>query len=212
MGEATRAITRDDVVEALDGRDRDENPVVTASQLAEFDEIGTSHVTARRRLEELQEDGRVNVAKVAGTRVWWLEDELVVRDEDGDLRPATPPAEDVDRGEGEAVADGGLSPGVAILQRVVGVAPRTENERGVMRTSASQLAMVGVLSFLSVLAAVLHGVFVPGPPSQPIYIVVGLAMFAAVGYAFLAITRLVLLRAGWYADPTAPATSTAETA
>lgn len=73
--DAARVFTCQDVLEALDARDRDEQPVMTASQLAESDSLDTSHVTALRRLRELEDDGRVSVAEVAGTRVWWLASE-----------------------------------------------------------------------------------------------------------------------------------------
>lgn len=46
-----------------------EGPVITSSDVT--DELDCSSPTARRKLETLAEDGRINGRETAGRKVWW---------------------------------------------------------------------------------------------------------------------------------------------
>ena len=64
-----------------------EGPVVTSGDVA--DALGCSRETARRKLKELHEKGRVSRRKTAGRVVWWLASELAFGSpEDEDIESA----------------------------------------------------------------------------------------------------------------------------
>jgi len=69
-GQYTETVTLDDVLgvfETVDG------PVVTSGDVA--DALDCSRETARRKLRQLDEQGRVAGRKTAGRVVWWVVDE-----------------------------------------------------------------------------------------------------------------------------------------
>jgi predicted ArsR family transcriptional regulator len=102
-----------------------EGPVITSSDVTEV--VGCSSPTARRKLDELAEQGRVTNRKTAGRKVWWrtgddhegsqpperrlqllsqeLAEPIVVGDtvyEDGDQHPLSASASQPDGTEGES--------------------------------------------------------------------------------------------------------------
>lgn len=68
-GTFVEATSHDDVRDVFD---RVEGPVVTSGDVA--DALDCSRETARRKLDELYEDGRVGRRKTAGRVVYWRQD------------------------------------------------------------------------------------------------------------------------------------------
>lgn len=71
-GRYTETITHEAVLGVFDAV---EGPVITSSDVTEV--LGCSSPTARRKLEELAEQGRVHRRKTAGRKVWWRTDDTL---------------------------------------------------------------------------------------------------------------------------------------
>jgi predicted ArsR family transcriptional regulator len=102
-GEYTTEITLDDVLGVFDVVD---GPALMSSDVT--DELDIAGITARRKLDELHDQGRVNKRTTARRTIWWqptdspeqtlkqlsreLDESIVVGDtvyEDGDQRPVS---------------------------------------------------------------------------------------------------------------------------
>ena len=87
-GRYTETVTPDDVLAVFTAV---EGPVVTSADVADACEC--SRETARRKLRELEESGRVNGRKTAGRVVWWVVDDDPAGVDPGDpfweLEPGT---------------------------------------------------------------------------------------------------------------------------